>query len=64
MPAKTGKQYRFMQMIAHGSNKERAVGPSKAVAREMIDKTPIKKRKQFMKSNSTRDKIKAIGGRR
>ncbi len=50
MPAKTGKQYRFMQMIAHSSKgKNRALGPSKEVAKEMIDKTPGKKRSMFMK---------------
>mgnify|MGYP001615102198 CR=1 FL=1 len=51
MPAKSDKQYRFMQMIAHGgsSSKGRAMGPTKAVAKEMIDKTPAKKRSQFMR---------------
>lgn len=45
MPAKSDKQYRFMQMIAHGGKPAgRAMGPTKAVAKEMIDKTPAKKR--------------------
>lgn len=49
MPAKSGKQYRFMQMIAHGkkSNLKGLGGPSKEVAREFIHKTPPKKRKTF-----------------
>ena len=46
MPAKTAKQYRFMQAVAHGSsNKGPNVGPSKEVAREFIHKTPASKRK-------------------
>lgn len=50
MPAKTAKQYRFMQAIAHGSsNKGLKVGPSKDVALEMIHKTPKEKRSQFAK---------------
>ena len=50
MSAKSGKQYRFMAMIAHGgkSNK-RGVGPSKEVAEEFVRKTPAKKRSLFMK---------------
>lgn len=49
MPAKSAKQYRFMQMMAHGGSKERAAGPSKAVAKEIVEKTPKKKRSEFMK---------------
>lgn len=50
MPATSGKQYRFMAMIAHGgkSNKK-GVGPSQEVAEEMVHKTPPKKRSIFMK---------------
>lgn len=40
MPAKSAKQYRFMQGIAHGMKPRKGVGPSKEVAREMIEKTP------------------------
>jgi hypothetical protein len=47
MPAKSGKQYRFFQAILHG--KERAAGPSKKVAKEMVEKTPGDKRSAFMK---------------
>lgn len=47
MPATSGKQYRMMQAIAHGSSP--GVGPSKSVAKEMIDKTPENKRSLFMK---------------
>lgn len=57
MPAKTAKQYRFMAGIAHGmkSNKDKPIGPSQAVAEEMVHKTPAKKRSLFMKM---RDKKK------
>lgn len=50
MPATTGKQYRFMAMIAHGgkSNK-RGISPSPEVAEEMVHKTSPKKRSLFMK---------------
>lgn len=52
MPAKTGKQYRFMAMIAHGKKPSKGVGPSPEVAEEFIKKTPAKKRKLFMKKNN------------
>lgn len=48
MPAKSAKQYKFMQAIARGSDKI-DVGPSKKVAEEIIKKTPKKKRSIFMK---------------
>ena len=44
MPAKSGKQYRYMAMIA-GGKKPRIGGPSKAVAKEFVKKTSKKKRK-------------------
>jgi len=49
MPAHTGKQYRFMQMMAHNPEKKRgnSKGPSPEVAKEMIHKTSAAKRKQF-----------------
>ena len=47
MPAKSGKQYRFMQARAHGA--ATGVGPSPEVAKEFIDKTSPEKRSQFMK---------------
>ncbi len=48
MPAKTGKQYRYMQMMAHNPESARMnVGPSKAVAREFIKKTPKSKRSRW-----------------
>lgn len=50
MPAKSAKQYRFMQAIAHGSKSFSSSGPSKAVAKEFIEKTPKKKRSLFAKS--------------
>lgn len=51
MPVKSAKQYRFMAGIAHGmkSNKGKGIGPSPAVAEEMVHKTPAKKRSMFMK---------------
>lgn len=48
MPAKSGKQYRFMQAVKHGN----AIGPSKEVAKEMIDKTPKEKRSLFMRKKN------------
>jgi hypothetical protein len=47
MPAKSAKQYRFMQMIAHGGKSKSGIGPSPEVAREFINKTPAKNRKAF-----------------
>ena len=51
MPAVSGKQYRFMPMIAPGGkpNKKHGVGPSPEVAEEFVHKTPPKKRSMFMK---------------
>lgn len=60
MPAKSGAQYRFMQAIAHGAVPRKGAGPSPAVAKEFIDKTPSKKRSQFAKQSSS---IKAIRGK-
>jgi hypothetical protein len=47
MPAKSGKQFRFMAMIAHGGKPNSGVGPSKEVAEEFVKKTPKKKRSLF-----------------
>ena len=49
MPAVSGKQYRFMAMIAHGGKSNKGVGPSPKVAEEFVHKTPAKKRSMFMK---------------
>jgi hypothetical protein len=51
MPAKSAKQYRFMQMMAHNPEKKRgdSKGPSPKVAREFIEKTSARKRKEFSK---------------
>lgn len=51
MPAKSEKQYKFMQMMAHNPEKKKGkgVGPSKAVAEEFIHKTSPAKRKEFSK---------------
>lgn len=47
MPAKSAKQYRFMQMIAHGGKPRSGIGPSPEVAREFVEKTPEHKRKDW-----------------
>jgi hypothetical protein len=49
MPAKSAKQYRFMQMMAHNPEKKKTkgAGPSPEVAREFIHKTSASKRKEF-----------------
>ena len=52
MPAKTGKQYRFMAGIAHGMKPMKGIGPSEEVAEEFVKKTPKKKRSIFMKRMS------------
>ena len=49
MPAKSAVQYKFMQGIAHGMKPRKGIGPSPAVAKEFIDKTAAKKRKEFSK---------------
>lgn len=49
MPAVSGKQYRFMAMIAHGGKSNSGIGPSKKVAEEFVHKTPAAKRSMFMK---------------
>jgi hypothetical protein len=45
MPAKSAKQYRMMQAIAHGYSKKD--GPSKSVAKKFIKETPKVKRSLF-----------------
>lgn len=55
MPAKSGKQYRKMQAVLH-SDKSVGPGPSKEVAREIIEKTPKSKRSLFMKKDKKRGK--------
>lgn len=47
MPAKSGKQYRFMQAIAHGAKPHKGIGPSPDVAKEFIEKTSSKNRKKW-----------------
>lgn len=49
MPARSAKQYRFMAGIAHGMKPRNSKGPSPEVAREFIEKTSAKKRKEFRK---------------
>lgn len=58
MPAKSAKQYKFMQMMVHNPEKaknkngKKGIGPSREVAKEMIDKTSASKRKQFARRGS------------
>jgi hypothetical protein len=47
MPAKSAKQYRFMQMVAHGKSPKKGIGPSESVAREFVEKTSSRKRKEW-----------------
>jgi hypothetical protein len=49
MPAKSEKQYKFMQAMAHGAKSHKGVGPSPEVAKEFIKKTAASKRKQWSK---------------
>ena len=44
MPAKSVKQLKFMQAIAHGMKPNKGLGPSVAVAKEFVAKTPNKKK--------------------
>lgn len=48
MPAKSGKQYRLMQAVAHGAKID--AGPSKEVAKKFIAETPKKKRSIFQRT--------------
>ncbi len=52
MPAKSGKQYRFMQAAASG--RLRSIGDhiKKGVAKEFIKETPPNKRKAFSKKKT------------
>ncbi len=45
MPAKSGKQYRYMQMKAHGGGG--MGGPSPETAKKIIEGTGKKKRKKY-----------------
>ena len=56
MPAKSAKQYGLMTAIAHGATPRTGIGPSQAVAKEMVDKTPSNKRSAFMKALKKRKK--------
>ena len=50
MPTVSGRQYRLMAGIAHGMKPRSGIGPSPDVAKEMVAKTPSKKRSLFMKA--------------
>lgn len=49
MPAVSGKQYRLMSAIASGASTHKGIGPSEAVAKEFVKKTPANKRKEWSK---------------
>ena len=50
MPAKSGKQFRLMLAVLHGSPHNKGIGGiSKSTAREFIKKTPKRKRSMFSK---------------
>jgi hypothetical protein len=50
MPVKSAKQYGMMTAIAGGAKPQSSIGPSQAVAKEMVHRTPSKKRSAFMKA--------------
>lgn len=52
MPAKSEKQYKFMQAVLHSKTNKKGVGPSKEVAKKFVEETPKEKRSLFMKSKS------------
>jgi len=51
MPTHSGKHYRFMQMMKNNPEKKytKGVGPSQAVAKEMIKKTSKSDRSKYSK---------------
>lgn len=49
MPVKSAKQYRMMAAAAHDPKFAKKVGVPQKVAKEMIDKTPAKKRSDYAK---------------
>lgn len=51
MPAKSKKQYNFMQMMTHSPSKKttKGIGPSKTVAEKFIHETPATQRSRFAK---------------
>lgn len=52
MPATSGKQFRFMEAMAHGAKSKSGIGPSPAIAKEFVSKTPLKKKKLFARKGS------------
>ena len=46
MPSVSGKQHRYMEMIAHGGKPKGGKGPSKAVAKEFVNADKKKKVKK------------------
>lgn len=59
MPIKSEKQYGYMEARAHGTSNKGAIGgPSEAVAKEMIHKTPASTRSKFAQALSNKNKKK------
>lgn len=50
MPAKTAKQYGFMQLCANNPEKARGKCPPRSVAKEYVKETGSKLRKKFSRS--------------
>lgn len=51
MPAKSGKQFRFMAMCANNPERVKGKCPPKSVAKEFVHKTGSKLRKKFATAN-------------
>lgn len=51
MPVKSAKQFRFMEMMAHGGKKKKGkgAGPSESVAKEFLNKTSHETKSKFAK---------------
>lgn len=47
MPAKSKKQYNYMQMMAHSPEVKKRGGPSRKMAKKIIEGTPKKKKMKY-----------------
>ena len=63
MPAKSAKQFRFMQAAAQGKT-NKGVGLSPETAKEFIEKTPKKKRSMFASEPQNKKNLNRITGAR
>ncbi len=61
MPAKSGKQFRYMAGVMSGSINPGKSGPSRSVAKEFVDKTPSNKRKRFASNLRNSNKKSSSG---